>query len=125
MTPFFTLLLFGLSWQPPTLPDVRLSDLAVFPSRDVAVFCCAAAAHHRCEIARRPPFGSQQECDEWHRWHVIADRDAFLRWDVWDDLAIAHDMTSGDYRLWALRRLRDRLGPNYWRGCLPSPVPGD
>lgn len=34
MTDFFALLLFGLAWQPPTLPDVRLEDLRVFPSRD-------------------------------------------------------------------------------------------
>lgn len=128
MSGFIALLLFGLQWQPPTLPPVSLDDLRMFPPHRDALLGTQAGLSYReyhSSIPIPSVFYSQQECDNWHTWYRVMGTDSHWRWDVWDDLRIATDLNnSNSYRLLTLRNLRCKITPaNYYQGIMPPPVP--
>lgn len=117
-----SLLLLWVNIAPPVQPPVTLDDLRLFPTRDVAVLATRAAWNNHIDT-RCPArvFLSVSERDEWLGW----ERDAYNRWYCWDDLAIAtNEVNALEYRLLALHRLREWIGPAaYYAGSLPPPVP--
>jgi len=126
MTDAFVLLLFGLWWQPATLPPVSLDDLRVFPSHADAKRCTEATLRYRAAVENPPClFLSQDECDKWHTWASPYRQDAFRRWYIIDDLMMATDETrTVEARLIILERLRKWLGAeHYYNGAMPTPVP--
>ncbi len=105
-----------------TEPSVSLDDLRMFPSPAVATTARRAAWEYHHDITKHPPyFGSEQDYDAWQG-HC---KDAWQLWDIWDDLMYAQRCAyTESYRMYCLKRLRDKIGyAAYYGGAMPPLVP--
>lgn len=100
-------------------PAPTLADVQRFPPHAVALQQTRLAAEHRHWVNRVVPVDGEHQ-EQLRQWR----REAYDLWYLWDDVRLVTDPhTSEECRLHVLKRLKSMLGPDWWGGNLPPPVP--
>lgn len=115
------LLLVALAARPDWLPAGGRDHLALFPPLAECEAACAEAARWRDVYRGR---AAVAETAERRQAFAAAAAEFHRRWDVWDDLRLAHRARQAACRLNALFRLRSKVTRDEWDWRqLPPPTP--